>query len=470
MKDSRELQGDDVRDVFEAILPDDVLDSMIESTGFQERTRTGGLDAKLFLRSMVIAAASGSGGRQADIARAYFENGGARVSRAARYSWYDDALDQTMERIRDRAFAFGATLERDLPAFLDGLVRDIHIVDSMTVRLPDDLEDAYPAAGDYAALKVHKRFSVGIGTTIGYHLSPARDHDAPHLTIDESWRGLGLLVDLGYASRRLVRECETHGVLFVMRLKENWKPKVTRVVEGRVVAGFAAGTDLDLMLESDQLTLRADTPIDADVTIGRAGDRIACRLVAIAHEGAYFYYLTNAPRRVTPRQIADLYRVRWEIESDNKLDKSCMNLGHIKARKPESVRALVHASLVASMMVCFLAHRHRLREGHASARSRERTRPPIHPQSLGRMLAAMSIRVGTAMQLPPDEARPQWEFIAATLLHEGRDPNWRRNPSVLDQLRGWRTTPGTPRKGRAASLEHPAGPARRAPARAGAAK
>ena len=33
------------------------------------------------------------------------------------------------------------------------------------------------------------------------------------------------LVDLGYASLKLISDCEAHGVYFVMRLKESWKPR-----------------------------------------------------------------------------------------------------------------------------------------------------------------------------------------------------------------------------------------------------
>jgi hypothetical protein len=39
----------------------------------------------------------------------------------------------------------------------------------------------------------------------------------------------------------------------------------------------------------------------------------------------YCFYLTNLSPRTGPRQVADLYRVRWEIESDNKLDKSAIS-------------------------------------------------------------------------------------------------------------------------------------------------
>ena len=38
-------------------------------------------------------------------------------------------------------------------------------MDSSTVKLDDRLKGEYPGTGDYAALKVHKHFSVGVGTT-----------------------------------------------------------------------------------------------------------------------------------------------------------------------------------------------------------------------------------------------------------------------------------------------------------------
>ena len=59
------MRGEDVQRVFEAILPDKVLLKLVESAKFQERTRK--LDALRLLRAMVIAAATGYGGRQADV-------------------------------------------------------------------------------------------------------------------------------------------------------------------------------------------------------------------------------------------------------------------------------------------------------------------------------------------------------------------------------------------------------------------
>jgi hypothetical protein len=46
-----------------------------------------------------------------------------------------------------------------------------------------------------------------------------------------------------------------------------------------------------------------------------------------------------------------------------------------------------------------------------------------------------------AFDLKGVEAQQRWDKLAAILTHSGKDPNWRRRPSVLDQLRGWKRQP-----------------------------
>ena len=189
------ITGRGLREVFETILPEDVLMAAVRAAGLQERERK--LDALALLRSMIISASTGYGGRQADAMKLYFQSGTKKVVRGAFYSWFGKPLEQVLEVVRGRALTYAAAQPLDLLGVLGAEVRDWHIFDSTTVRLDDALKGECPSTGDYAALKIHKRFSVGLGTTIGYHLSPAREHDAPHLKVDESWRGLGLLADLG---------------------------------------------------------------------------------------------------------------------------------------------------------------------------------------------------------------------------------------------------------------------------------
>jgi hypothetical protein len=435
------MRGSDIQKVFTTILPDEALDGMIAASGLQVRERR--LDAKRFIRAAVISASSNYGGRQADILRHYFESGAKPVVRGAGYDWFGESFEQVMAGVSQRACAYADSLPRDLPGVLGRHVKDWLIADSSTVKLHNALIDEYPATGAYAALKVHKLFSVGLGTTLRYHLSAARDHDSKHLHIDESWRGLGLLADLGYASMLRLAECQRHGVRFVIRLKNNWKPRVQSIELGKVLSDFCKGSDFDFLIADGIVDLDGG-PVDATVELG-AGSLVVCRLVGTLGPDGYCWYLTNLPSDVAPDDIRKLYAVRWEIESDNKLDKSCSQLDRIDARTPATVRGLVHASVVASMMVCLMAHHHRLEEGGAPTPDTERTQAPIHPQMLARMVGVAAGRIAAAVELRGEAAAEEWETIAGILLHNGRDPNWRRRPSVLDQMRGWKVSPGRKR-------------------------
>jgi hypothetical protein len=449
MTSSSLLCGTDLKELMHAVLPDALIKNLVDAAKFQERERKR--DAVALVRALVIAAATGYGGRQRDVARVYFENGAPRVARGGFYAWFGQKLEATMAGLAEHALAYARAQPLDLPPLLKRYARDWHIVDSTTLRLQDELFAEYPGAGKYAALKVHKRLSVGTGTVYSYHISPAKEHDAPHLVLDESFRGLGLLVDLGYASLSFIADCATYGVSFVMRLKESWKPKVEHIARGELCATFFPGTDLDALLQKRTLELGGRV-VDADVSIGRGQKAVRCRLCGVpAPDGSYRFYLTNLPPRVGPHQVSDLYRVRWEIESDNKLDKSCSHLDEISAQTGAAVRALIHASLISSMLSCLLVHRHRLKQAQTQEPQAERTQAPLHPQSLSRAMGSAAQSLAGAFELHGEAAQRKWQQLAEYLEHMAKDPNWRRSPSILDQLRGYRISPGRPKSARLSS-------------------
>ncbi|WP_437602490.1 hypothetical protein WMF28_12825 [Sorangium sp. So ce590] len=71
------------------------------------------------------------------------------------------------------------------------------------------------------------------------------------------------------------------------------------------------------------------------------------RLVGIPKPKGYCFFLTNVPCKTHgPHQVGDLYRVRWEIEIDNKGEKAGARLDEITARKPVSAKVLVLATLL----------------------------------------------------------------------------------------------------------------------------
>jgi putative transposase len=442
------MPGDEVRQVFEAMLPQDEIDRLCQQCGVIERQRK--LDLGMLVRAMVISAGTPGGAYQADVLRAYLECEVPRVTRAAFYRWFDAPLEQCRAALAERALAYARAQEVDLPGALSG-VKDWYIVDATTVTVRDALIEDFPGTGDDAALNVHKVLSVGCGAPVRYHFSPAREHDRRHLTIDESWRGCGLLAALGYARLARLRACEAHDVRFVLRLKDNWKPKVDYIARGQVTQEFFPGTDLDALIAEEILVLDGRA-IAADVHRGGAKQPLHLRLVGVQTPKGYGFCLTNLPPRLGPLQVADLYRVRWEVERSIRLDQSVNRLDAVDTEQPCSLKTLLYASLMASTIAALLAHTHHLKTRPAQA-GMPRTEAPLHPRRLALQLAASCQSIAEACQLKGAVAKRRWEKIAAWLTHSGKDPNWRRRPSVLDQLRGWKRQPVVRKKTNHHNLE-----------------
>jgi hypothetical protein len=316
------------------------------------------LNLGMLVRAMVIAAGTPGGAYQADILRSYLECEVPQVARSAFDRWFDEPLKRFMAALAERALAYARAQQVDLAGPLGG-VKDWYIVDFTTVTVRAALRGEFPRTGESAALKGQKVLSVGCRAPVRDHFSPAREHDSRHLTMDESWRGCGLLADLSYASLARLRACNDHGVRFVIRLQDHWKPKVDYSARGRVTPEFFPGTDLDVLLDED-IRVRDGRAIETDVRVGSANNPLHLRLIGVKTPKGYGFFLTNLPPRHGPRQVANRSRVRWEVELSMKVDTSVHRLDQIDAERPCSVRTLLHASLIASMIVALLAHRHNL--------------------------------------------------------------------------------------------------------------
>jgi DDE family transposase len=436
MLEGAAMTGEEVRQVFEAILPEQDIDRLCAQFGVIERQRK--LHLGMLVRAMIISAGTPGGAYQADVLRAYLEFEVPKIARSAFYRWFDEPLEHFMAALAARALTYARAQQVDLAGILGG-VKDWYIVDSTTVKVRDALRADFPGTGKYAALKVHKVLSVGCGAPVHYHFSPAREHDSRHLEIDASWRGCGLLVDLAYASVARLRACNTHGVRFVIRLKDNWKPKVEYIARGQVTPEFFPGTGLDVLLAEEILVLDGRA-IDADVQVGDTKHPVHLRLVGVHTPKGYCFFLTNLPPRIGPRQVADLYRVRWEVELSIRLDKSVHRLDEVDAERPCSLKTLLHASLIASIIAALLAHTHNC-QTRPQQEGAPRTEAPLHPRRLALQLAVSCQTIAQAFELQGSEATLRWDKIATLLTHSGKDPNWRRRPSVLDQLRGWKRQP-----------------------------
>lgn len=157
------MTGDEVRKVFEAILPQEEMEHLCQQFGVIERERK--LNLGMFVRAMVISAGTPGGAYQADVLRSYLEFEVPHVVRSAFYRWFDEPLERFMEALAAHALAYARAQEVDLSGPLCD-VQDWYIVDATTVTVRDALRAEFPGAGDYAAIKVHKVLSVGCGAPV----------------------------------------------------------------------------------------------------------------------------------------------------------------------------------------------------------------------------------------------------------------------------------------------------------------
>ena len=427
------MDGSQVREVFEAVLPRELIEDFARLFGVVERERV--FDVAAFVRASVIAAGSPFGGLQADAIRNYLESGAPRLARSALYRKFDQSYEALMEALAQNALEYAREQEVDLPGILAG-VSDWRIVDATTVKVRDSVRDELPSTGEYAAVKVHKTYSVGCSAPVAYHFSPAREHDNNHLTIDESWRGYGLIADLAYADLGRLRACFAHDVRFVIRLKENWKPRVSHVARGELTRTFFPDADFDALLADGTLALNGKA-VDADVRVGvHDGVGVQVRLVGVPGPKGYCFFLTNLPPSVGPLQVGDIYRIRWEVELSFKLDKSSYRLDKGQGERTCSIKALLHASLISSIITGLLVHKHNLatRPAHAGA---GRTVAPVHHGLVARCLVQWAYSIARIFELEGAAAEAEWNRLADNLTYAAKDPAWRSQPSVLDRIRGW---------------------------------
>jgi len=413
-----------------------------------ERVRK--LDLVALVWSTVLSSGSDDSGRLIDVKTRYEDEADVEVVRGSFYAWFDEALAMLMTALTNEALKKVWALPPYLKKALVG-VDDWIAMDSETVTLRPALADAFPATSTPAGLKIHKLYSLGRGSMVGFEITPAREHDAPRLKIDESWRGLGLIVDLGYASFQLIRDCQRYGVELIIRLKSGWKPRLLRsVVDGELIEVLGEPELVGLLdAEADELT---GAEADVDVVFGRGKDRVEVRLVGVPGDEHYHWCLTTLPRAThAPSLICELYRTRWEIELDNRRDKGAARLDQIRATTVSSVMTLIHASLLRTILANMVVY-HDLQD-------RPPTRPPLHSFAVALAMCGLGHRLQEALR---DDCPHRWEKLARGIRSRGHDPNWRSRPSPLDRLRGTTAPPGRPKRSRLRDCGPEARPYRRA--------
>src|SRR2546428_449012 len=89
------MTGQALREVFEAVLPRDLIDGFARFFGVVERERS--FDVAAFVRCAVMAVGSPGGGLQADMIRNYLDSVSKPMARSALYRKFDEEFEALME-------------------------------------------------------------------------------------------------------------------------------------------------------------------------------------------------------------------------------------------------------------------------------------------------------------------------------------------------------------------------------------
>lgn len=233
--------------------------------------------------------------------------------------------------------------------------RDLWAYDSTTVRLRAGLAEVFSSGArvkDRAGVKLHGAVSLRSAALVQMKLTPERVADITAIDLGRQLDDVLVLLDRGYAAHRLFASIDEGGGAYVTRLKLSSNPTVTAVRRGKPRNGSAKGMSFDDALEAGLIKLGEVSDLDVQLRIGNQQTHPA-RVVGVPRvldDGSEqtWWYLTNLDRKTFPPEtLADLYRMRWEVELLWKQLKSRFRLADIDSLTKHNVEMLMHVSVLA---------------------------------------------------------------------------------------------------------------------------
>jgi putative transposase len=309
---------------------------------------------------------------------------------------------------------------------------DVVLWDSTIMQLADELKGVFPGLrGIAAGLKVSLAVSLyGLVPLFAQIVAATRNDMLLFPPLNAFVRGTLLLFDRGFVAYHRLRDIVAAGHFYVCRLRGNGN---ALIVSARRAPAYVRRA---LRRNPDGVWLRDVLP--ANKRIGKLWDvdvqlrpnkerrrRVPARLVVLpGPEGEQRAYLTNLSSGWRCAAVAELYRLRWQIELVFKELKQHLNLESLPTRDPNAVQVFAWASLVAlalSRTVATVFHPVQQLLGINS---------PLRPMLLTRALRACIRLLGRILVAPPSEIPILLRFLADQLLLEASTVRGQREDSV----------------------------------------
>jgi putative transposase len=348
------------------------LEAEAKRVGVVERSRK--FDIAAFVWSLVLGFSGGRQRRLAALHRSY--NSAARVplSASAWREWFTAEMLEVLKGLAVRALT---KLNAGTPKFVGILAkfRDVVAIDSVVIRLRDELQKLYPACRTNhtkAAAKMHTVLSITGHSESRVKITSERVNDRTPLRRVGRWvAGNLLLVDLGYFSYWLFHRIDENKGWFISRLKEGVNPLI--VDQNRRWRGASVRLLGQRLRDvADRLKRQVvDVVAEVDVTKRKYNGRARrttkrFRLIGVYNksEKAHHWYLTNVPPEVlSPQEVSMLYAARWLVELLFRELTLHHRLKDMPSPDPLVVESLIYGSVLALVanhrVVVYLKNRER---------------------------------------------------------------------------------------------------------------
>ena len=339
------------------LLDPERLAARAEDLRIKERDRVHPIG--LIVDAMVLSAlqrSTDTDGRLLDAQRTYEGIGGLASSKNSFRNNVRQAVPLMQDALQRRLTAMQAStndleMRGRLKAFSNVLIPD-----GCAFKLAAALSNVYAGTSQPAELKLHAVYSVRAGGATSVKMARGSEHDSDGFW-PKTWEKNALYIwDLGYVNNERFVDAVQGGAHVLQRLKDSMNPVVlasygptgTRreLVDGQ-------GKRLRLQEACAFGDVHQQAVLDLDVEILDDKRRTAAaRVVCVPFGGEDRYSLTTLPRAIfTPHDVAELYRIRWEVELFFRGWRGAMRLDEVRRlSNPSTLAAAVLASLLAAVM------------------------------------------------------------------------------------------------------------------------
>jgi hypothetical protein len=405
-RELREMLADVVEADAIDLLDPDRLQAIAEDLRLVSRRRD--YDAGLVAVSLVLSAmqrSTDTQGRLVDARRVYEMIGGGPAHEAGFRKVARKVGPVLSEVARRRLTSLAAkATSPELRGRLAGF-RDVLIPDGCAFKLARKLARAYPGTGQPAEMKLHAVYSVRHGGLVSLEKSAGSVHDNDGFA--PAWQRDALYIwDLGFNDYGRVIEATRAGALVLQRLKTGANPKaIASYGESghRRELHYEDGRPVRLEEACALGLVHKQRVLDMDVEL-KDGKKVALvRVVCVPFGGEDRYYLTTLSREeFSPYDVAEIYRLRWEIELFFRGLKGAVRLDEVRRlENAESLHTIVYATLLAAMLAADMTAK--LNEAASASMSSEASTEVFPPGALAGAARAEPRSVAHHWQSLPGE-------------------------------------------------------------------